>query len=39
MDIAVLDMPLLNTVKYKDSNGIESLISDLPATITLYGKR
>lgn len=29
IDIVVLDMPLLNTMKYKDLNGIESLISDL----------
>lgn len=29
IDIVVLDMPLLNTMKYKNLNGIESLISDL----------
>ncbi|EPF02952.1 hypothetical protein ICQ_05306, partial [Bacillus toyonensis] len=29
IDIVVLDMPLLNTMKYKDLNGIETLISDL----------
>ncbi|EJV90408.1 recombinase family protein, partial [Bacillus toyonensis] len=28
IDIVVLDMPLLNTMKYKDLNGIETLISD-----------
>src|SRR5699024_12127548 len=29
VDIAVLDMPLLNTMKYKDMDGLETLISDL----------
>jgi hypothetical protein len=29
IDMIVLDMPLLNTMKYKDLNEIESLISDL----------
>lgn len=36
IDIAVLDMPLLNTMKYKDLNGIESLISDLILQLLSY---
>ncbi|KIU73307.1 resolvase domain-containing protein [Bacillus thuringiensis Sbt003] len=29
IDIVVLDIPLLNTMEYKDLNGMETLISDL----------
>lgn len=36
IDIVVLDMPLLNTTKYKDLNGIESLISDLILQLLSY---
>ncbi|MBP2643966.1 MAG: recombinase [Firmicutes bacterium] len=36
IDIVVLDMPLLNTLKYKDLNGIESLISDLILQLLSY---
>ncbi|KAA0781213.1 recombinase family protein [Bacillus sp. BB56-3] len=36
VDIVVLDMPLLNTMKYKDLNGIESLISDLILQLLSY---
>lgn len=36
VDIVVLDMPLLNTTKYKDLNGIESLISDLILQLLSY---
>jgi len=36
IDIIVLDMPLLNTTKYKDLNGIESLISDLILQLLSY---
>lgn len=36
IDIAVLDMPLLNTTKYKDLNGIETLISDLILQLLSY---
>src|SRR5699024_2384960 len=36
IDIAVLDMPLLNTMKYKDLNGIETLISDLILQLLSY---
>ena len=36
IDIVVLDMPLLNTMKYKDLNGIESLISDLILQLLSY---
>lgn len=36
IDIAVLNMPLLNTMKYKDLNGIESLISDLILQLLSY---
>ena len=32
----ILDMPLLNTMKYKDLNGIESLISDLILQLLSY---
>lgn len=36
IDIVVLDMPLLNTLKYKDLNGIECLISDLILQLLSY---
>lgn len=36
VDIAVLDMPLLNTTKYKNLNGIETLISDLILQLLSY---
>jgi DNA invertase Pin-like site-specific DNA recombinase len=36
IDIVVLDMPLLNTMKYKDLDGIESLISDLILQLLSY---
>ena len=36
IDIAVVDMPLLNTMKYKDLNGIETLISDLILQLLSY---
>ena len=36
VDIVVLDMPLLNTAKYKDMNGIENLISDLILQLLSY---
>lgn len=36
IDIVVLDMPLLNTMKYKDLNGIESLITDLILQLLSY---
>ncbi len=36
IDIVVLDMPLLNTMKYKDLNGIETLISDLILQLLSY---
>ncbi|OOR09878.1 DNA recombinase [Bacillus cereus] len=36
IDIVVLDMPLLNTMKYKDLNGIETLISDLFLQLLSY---
>jgi DNA invertase Pin-like site-specific DNA recombinase len=36
VDIAVLDMPLLNTAKYKDMNGLETLISDLVLQLLSY---
>ncbi|MBJ7950034.1 MULTISPECIES: recombinase family protein [unclassified Bacillus cereus group] len=36
IDIVVLDMPLLNTMKYKDLNGIETLISDLILHLLSY---
>jgi DNA invertase Pin-like site-specific DNA recombinase len=36
IDIVVMDMPLLNTMKYKDLNGIESLISDLILQLLSY---
>ena len=36
IDIVVLNMSLLNTMKYKDLNGIESLISDLILQLLSY---
>ncbi len=36
VDIAVRDMPLLNTAKYKDMNGLETLISDLVLQLLSY---
>lgn len=36
IDIIVLDMPLLNTRKYKHLNGIESLISDIILQLLSY---
>lgn len=36
IDIVVLDMPLLNTMKYKNLNGIQSLISDLILQLLSY---
>jgi len=36
IDIVVLDMPLLDTMKYKDLDGIESLISDLILQLLSY---
>ncbi|WP_214484724.1 recombinase family protein [Bacillus sp. SM2101] len=36
IEIVVLEMPLLNTLKYKDLNGIESLISDLILQLLSY---
>ena len=36
INIVVLDMPLLNTTKYKDLNGVESLISDLILQLLSY---
>src|SRR5699024_11369074 len=36
IDIAVLDMPLLNTMKYKDLDGLKTLISDLILQLLSY---
>ncbi|POB10188.1 recombinase family protein [Sulfobacillus sp. hq2] len=36
IDITVLDMPLLDTMKYKNLNGIETLISDLILQLLSY---
>ncbi len=36
VDIAVLDMPLLNTAKYKEMQGLETLISDLVLQLLSY---
>ncbi len=36
VDIAVLDMPLLNTTKYKEMQGLETLISDLVLQLLSY---
>ncbi|MGL5574716.1 MAG: hypothetical protein ACRDCW_04080 [Sarcina sp.] len=29
VDILILDLPLIDTTKYKDMNGLETLISDI----------
>lgn len=34
--MAILDMPLLDTTKYKDMNGLESLISDIILQLLSY---
>ncbi|MDF0728737.1 recombinase family protein [Cytobacillus sp. S13-E01] len=36
IEIVVLDMPLLNTTRYKNLNGIETLISDLILQLLSY---
>src|SRR5699024_5413484 len=36
VDTAVRDMPLLNTTKYKDTDGLETLISDLILQLLSY---
>jgi len=36
IDIVVLDMPLLNTTKYKNMNGLENLISDIILQLLSY---
>lgn len=36
VDIAVLDMPLLNTATYKNMHGLETLISDLVLQLLSY---
>ncbi len=36
VDIAVLDMPLLNTARYKEMQGLETLISDLILQLLSY---
>lgn len=36
IEIVVLDMPLLNTMRYKNLNGIETLISDLILQLLSY---
>ena len=36
INISVLDMPLLDTMKYKKLNGLESLISDLILQLLSY---
>ncbi len=36
VDIAVLDMPLLNTARYKEMQGLETLISDLVLQLLSY---
>lgn len=36
IDIVVLDMPLLNTMKYKNMNGLENLISDIILQLLSY---
>lgn len=36
IDIVVLDMPLLNTTKYKEMNGLENLISDIILQLLSY---
>lgn len=36
IDIAVLDMPLIDTAKYKNLNGLETLVSDLILQLLSY---
>lgn len=36
VDIVILDMPLLDTTKYKDMNGLENLISDIVLQLLSY---
>lgn len=36
IDIVILDMPLLDTTKYKDMNGLENLISDIILQLLSY---
>ena len=36
VDIVILDMPLLDTTKYKDMNGLENLISDIILQLLSY---
>src|SRR5699024_12680881 len=36
VDIGVLDMPLSNTIKYKDMDGLETIISDLILQLSSY---
>ena len=36
VDIVVLDMPLLDTTKYKEMNGLENLISDIILQLLSY---
>jgi DNA invertase Pin-like site-specific DNA recombinase len=36
VDIVVMDMPLLNTAKYKDMDGLETLISDIILQLLSY---
>jgi DNA invertase Pin-like site-specific DNA recombinase len=36
VDIAVMDMPLLNTAKYREMQGLETLISDLVLQLLSY---
>ncbi|KZL89407.1 recombinase family protein [Clostridium magnum] len=36
IDIVVLDMPLLDTTKYKDMNGLETLVTDLVLQLLSY---
>lgn len=36
VDIVILDMPLLDTNKYKDMNGLENLISDIILQLLSY---
>lgn len=36
VDMVILDMPLLDTTKYKDMNGLESLISDIILQLLSY---
>lgn len=36
VDIVIIDMPLLDTTKYKDMNGLENLISDIILQLLSY---